>query len=190
MKKHEAKTFLYENNFLYIKNFISKEQSLSISKQFLNSNAKPDPSAKSVVSGGAVSLYNFIPSLEVLCEKTSMVSDILDEYVFPTYCYTRKYIKNSKLKVHRDRGACEISLSVHLESRGHEDWPLCIQTPKNQNLSISFEVGDAILYFGSIAPHWRETYNGEWYNQLFLHYVRSRGLYCNEYFDRINLCQS
>lgn len=185
MKTDDATKFLYENNFLYIKNFISKEQALDISEQFLNVKSKPDPSARSV-QGEASSVYNFIPSLEVLCEKTSMISDIIGEYVLPTYCYTRKYKKHSRLNIHLDRPACEISLSVHLDCKGDKDWPLCIQTPNKDNLAISFEMGDAVLYFGSLAPHWREQYNGEWYNQLFLHYVRSRGSYWSEYFDRLN----
>jgi Rps23 Pro-64 3,4-dihydroxylase Tpa1-like proline 4-hydroxylase len=43
-----------------------------------------------------------------------------------------------------------------------------------------------MIYLGKIAPHWRETYDGEYYSQVFLHYVRSRGDCTYAYFDKVN----
>jgi predicted 2-oxoglutarate/Fe(II)-dependent dioxygenase YbiX len=44
--------------------------------------------------------------------------------------------------------------------------------------------GDAMMYRGTIAEHWRDEYVGEEYVQVFLHYVRSRGECAYTYFDR------
>lgn len=43
-----------------------------------------------------------------------------------------------------------------------------------------------MIYLGKIAPHWREPYSGEYYSQVFLHYVRSRGDCSYAYFDKLN----
>jgi Rps23 Pro-64 3,4-dihydroxylase Tpa1-like proline 4-hydroxylase len=43
-----------------------------------------------------------------------------------------------------------------------------------------------MIYLGKIAPHWRDSYGGEYYTQVFLHYVRSRGDCSYAYFDKIN----
>jgi len=50
-----------------------------------------------------------------------------------------------------------------------------------------------MVYRGIEAVHWREEFNGQECTQVFLHYVRSRGPYKNEYFDRhrfINMIKS
>ena len=44
--------------------------------------------------------------------------------------------------------------------------------------------GDAMIYFGMTAPHWREEYTGNACTQLFMHYVRSRGKYATFYFNK------
>jgi predicted 2-oxoglutarate/Fe(II)-dependent dioxygenase YbiX len=37
---------------------------------------------------------------------------------------------------------------------------------------------------GKVAEHWRNEFKGEYYTQVFLHYVRSRGDCCYAYFDK------
>ena len=103
---------------------------------------------------------------------------------FNIFCFTRQYIKNGELPKHKDRESCEISLTIHLDSDQSCDWPIWITTPSGENKSILFKHGDAMLYFGCNAWHWREKYSGTWYNQLFLHYVTSDGPNSFRYFDR------
>jgi hypothetical protein len=117
-----------------------------------------------------------------LCEKTPEVSSIIGETVLPTYVYSRVYKQESKLVKHTDRDACEISLTLHLN--GDSEWPIFILTPSGETRSVILNPGDVMIYRGCIAPHWRETFNGEWYTQVFLHYVLSRGKRSYAYFDK------
>ena len=118
-----------------------------------------------------------------MCEKTPEISEILEETVLPTYTYARVYKNGSILEKHKDRDACEISLTLHLG--GDNPWPICIKTPEGENNCVVIEPGDAIMYRGTIAEHWRDAYVGEEYVQVFLHYVRSRGECSYTYFDKI-----
>ena len=117
----------------------------------------------------------------MLCEKTPEVSSLLEETVLPTYSYARVYKEGSILEKHTDRDACEISLTLHLD--GDFPWPIWIETPQQEKKFVSLNPGDAMLYLGRIAPHWRDEYKGNYYSQVFLHYVKSRGECSYAYFD-------
>jgi predicted 2-oxoglutarate/Fe(II)-dependent dioxygenase YbiX len=171
---------LIENNYLIIPNFISSYRANKLSEEFeeycsLN-NIEGDGQAPI-----SHSKHNYISFLELLCEKTPEVSEILEETVLPTYAYSRVYKNGSILERHTDRDACEISLTLNLNS--DKPWPIWIKTPEGEERSVELSPGDAILYLGKVAEHWREKYSGEYYTQVFLHYVRSRGDCAYAYFD-------
>ena len=172
---------LLENNYLVLLNFISKEKSTNLSSEFLkyckDNNLTGDPQAPNSCSN-----YNYISFLELLCEKTPEISSIIEETVLPTYTYSRVYKNGSELTKHTDRDACEISLTLHLD--GDSTWPIWIETPSGEQRCVELNSGDAMLYLGRTAPHWREVYGGEHYTQVFLHYVRSRGDCAYTYFDK------
>lgn len=171
---------LLKNNYVIIPNFISYHKAISLAEEFSqyakNNNLGGDSQAENSHCS-----YNYISFLEILCEKTSEVSSILEETVIPTYSYARVYKNGSVLEKHKDRDACEISLTVHLN--GDEVWPIWIETPNGENRSIILNPGDAVMYFGCDAVHWREKYLGNEYSQVFFHYVRSRGERFYAYFD-------
>jgi Rps23 Pro-64 3,4-dihydroxylase Tpa1-like proline 4-hydroxylase len=172
---------LIDNNYIVLSNFISKERALSLSSEFLKhceeNNIEGDPQAPN-----SYSAYNYISFLELLCEKTTVISSAIGETVLPTYAYSRVYKKGSELKKHIDRDACEISLTLHLH--GDVAWPIWIETSSGETRCVQLNPGDAMIYMGKIAPHWREPFSGEWYSQVFLHYVRSRGDCSYAYFDK------
>jgi predicted 2-oxoglutarate/Fe(II)-dependent dioxygenase YbiX len=173
---------LSQNNYLIIPNFISHERAISLSEEFKqyskNNNILGDDQ-----SPNSHSDYNYISFLELLCEKTSEISSILEENVLPTYAYSRIYKNGSILESHTDRDACEISLTLHLN--GDYPWPIWIKTPSGESRHVSLNPGDAMLYLGKVAEHWRDEYSGDWYSQVFLHYVRSRGECSYAYFDKL-----
>lgn len=172
---------LVKDNYLIIRNFISKWKAKDLGKEFQDyvekNNPDGDPQAPN-----SHSVYNYKSFLELLCEKTPEVSKVLKETVVPTYCYARVYKKGSVLEKHTDRDACEISLTIHLG--GDVSWPICIKNPKGETKCFKLKPGDAMLYLGKEGEHWRDEYPGESYTQLFLHYVRSRGEYGYAYFDK------
>jgi Rps23 Pro-64 3,4-dihydroxylase Tpa1-like proline 4-hydroxylase len=174
---------LTENNYIILPNFISKEKSSNLSFEFLNyckeNNLEGDSQAPN-----SHSAYNYIPFLELLCEKTPEISSAIGETVLPTYVYSRVYKNGSELLRHTDRDACEISVTLHLH--GDSTWPIWIETPSGEKRSVELNPGDAMVYLGKVASHWRESYQGEYYTQVFLHYVRSRGECSYAYFDKVN----
>lgn len=173
---------LLKNNFLIIKNFIEPQRAINLYKEFKLCdqfyNFKGDDQALN-----SAAVYNYLPSLELLCEKTKQVSDLIGETVLPTYTYSRIYKENSVLKKHTDRECCEISLTVHLH--GDKPWPIWVETPEKKPRCVVLNSGDALLYLGCVAPHWRDEYVGKEYAQFFLHYVRSRGQFSKFYFDKL-----
>jgi len=171
---------LIENNYLVIPNFISSDRAKVLSEEFkthCENNEFPGDNQ----APNSHAIYNHISFLELLCEKTPEVSTLLEETVLPTYSYARVYKEGSVLEKHTDRDACEISLTLHLD--GDHPWPIWIETPQQQKKFVSLNPGDAMLYLGRIAPHWRDEYQGSYYSQVFLHYVRSRGECSYAYFD-------
>ena len=171
---------LLKSHFMIIKNSVNRGSAKEISnllyKDSLRSYNRDDqvPTAHSV--------YNPNFGLNVLCNNCLEVGKYVEENVFPTYCYARQYEYGSILKRHTDRMACEISLTVHLD--GDKEWPMWVETPDGEKVSVELESGDALLYLGCVIPHWRDAYNGNRYSQLFLHYVRSNGVCSGAFFDK------
>jgi predicted 2-oxoglutarate/Fe(II)-dependent dioxygenase YbiX len=173
--------FLLENNYVIIPNFINPHKATLLEKEYRDyctiNHLEGDPQAPK-----SNSKYNYISFLELLCEKTQEVSAILEETVLPTYVYSRVYHNGSILERHKDRDSCEISLTLHLG--GDEPWEIYIQTPSGEERCVNLQPGDAMLYLGKEAEHWRNEYTGDYYTQVFLHYVRSRGECAYAYFDK------
>jgi alkylated DNA repair dioxygenase AlkB len=172
-----------ENNYVYIENFITPERASELAKGFINFCKQNDLQGDSQAANSH-SAYNYVDFLELLIEKNSEVGKFLGENVLPTYSYARVYKEGSILARHRDREECEISVTLHLA--GDCDWPIYIQKPDGEEISLDLNTGDAMLYLGCEGDHWRERYQGREYVQVFLHYVRSRGPNNNCYFDKKN----
>jgi len=172
---------LLENNYIVVPNFIEKDNAIKLSNEFKLYSEKNSLVGDSQVENSH-SKYDYISFLELLCEKTPEVSRIIGETVLPTYSYARVYKHGNILPPHVDRKACEISLTVNLDC--DIIWDIWISTPTGEKRSIKLGPGDAMIYLGCAATHWREEFNGEFCSQVFLHYVRSRGPYSNVYFDK------
>ena len=173
---------LIDNNFLVIKNFIDVKRAKKLSKKFKKYCKENNISSDTQIPDTPAD-YNYKSFLELLCEKTPQISELIGETVLPTYCYARVYKNGDVLEKHTDRDACDISLTVHLD--GDEKWEIFVETPDNKEISINLKCGDALLYLGCDAPHWRNAFEGSFYSQVFLHYVRSSGERSYAYFDKM-----
>ena len=175
---------LEQNNFLFVPNFISEERAQTLNYWLLNERDAgrliDDPRINYGLFGK--SYQDAALFLELLCEKIKHVSDLVEELVLPTYSFCVVYESNSQLIKHLDREACEISLTVHLG--GDADWSIFIEKPSGEAVPFKLNPGDAVVYLGCIAKHWREKFTGQYYSQVFLHYVRSRGPNAWAYFDK------
>lgn len=91
--------------------------------------------------------------------------------LLPTYSYARLYSHGQSLPRHRDRAAAEIAVTVHLGYLGATPPPIRFAP----DVAVYQQPGDAVLYLGDRIEHWRDTFDGENFGQMFLNYVRADG---------------
>ena len=176
---------LERNSFLIINNFMPTNVAKDLHSYFLQDTIdNPQEFNHDVQCPKSLAVYDYHPFLEILVESIPFVSDMVGETVLPTYSYARQYKSGDILAPHIDRGACEISLTLHLGSDGVE-WPIYFRKPDNSIAGVHMVPGQAVMYLGCVAEHWRDEYKGNEYGQVFLHYVRSRGPYGKHYFDKV-----
>ena len=181
MSQHKEE--LWSKNYTVIPGFLDSCSAKELSDEF-RAFADREGLTGDSQTEESQSVYNYLPFLEILCQKCPEVSIAIGETVLPTYTYARVYKNGAVLKGHTDRDACEISLTVNLD--GDQEWPIWIETPDGKEVRVSLNPGDAMIYLGCTARHWREEYKGDWYTQCFLHYVRSRGDKTHAVFDSQN----
>ena len=109
----------------------------------------------------------------------------LGRKLYNTYYYDRFYFPGQELKLHADRDACEISVSVHVSTNLEDknaDWPFWIKIPDTytdkkkttilvlgETHSLVLKPGDGVVYKGCERPHWRDPmpteYEKTWYGR-------------------------
>jgi hypothetical protein len=110
--------------------------------------------------------------------------------LLPTYAFWRMYTLNADLKKHKDREACEISVTVMIGS-DKTKWPIYLEPDStkgtfdsknneyfpsdSKGIEINLNPGDALIYLGCELEHWRKEFEGDWHAQTFLHYVDKNG---------------
>jgi hypothetical protein len=121
---------------------------------------------------------------DTLLEKIlPIVENSVGSPVFPTYSYFRLYGKGDRLPRHRDRPACEFSLTLALGYDPAPVWPFWIEA-HGKPTAICLEAGAALLYRGTEVYHWRDDFEGNYAAQVFLHYVDQKGPYAEWKFDK------
>jgi hypothetical protein len=173
---------LQNNNYIVLRGFIESHEAKSLAEQFqtdaINKNFMGDWQTTN-----SYSRYNYRHFVHLLCSKTKELSDIYQGKLLPTYSYARTYLSGGVLVPHTDRKACEVSITLCLSKE--VDWPIFIRRPDGSAVSFELEPGDALMYRGCIAEHWRDTYTGSKHIQVFLHYVDLEGPNMQHYFDRL-----
>jgi hypothetical protein len=173
-----------QNSYVVLDNFISPEKANAFAAQMKETYKQyPGDFSRDDQCPESPSIYDMWQFVELLVEKTPVIAEITEEPMFPTYSYARMYKNGAILKRHTDRGACEVSVTLNLSSDGVE-WPIYFETPDKRTVALILKPGQAAVYLGCIAPHWRDTYEGTEYIQVFLHYVRARGENRHCYFDK------
>jgi len=165
--------------FKIIKNVLAEEEIKLLKiwfsiKQRINLN-----SFDCVQNDNADSMFYGNPITDALLLKTTpLIEKNIEEELLPTYSYSRIYTKFADLKKHKDRPSCEISATLHIGSDG-SDWPIYMDGQE-----IYLKPGDGVVYSGTKVEHWREEFYGDWYAQVFLHWVLKNGQYKDFYKDK------
>ena len=168
--------------YVFVKDFMDSESILDVSR-YMEYLLK----RKSTHTSDSISTYSFYadPLIEtILYNARDQLEYITGLELYPTYSYARVYLKKDELKCHTDRPACEISVTCNVATVG-EPWPIFIQMPGQDPVKFILGPGDAIVYRGIEAKHWRETnINTEINAQFMLHYVDSNGKHTSYKYDK------
>ena len=126
-----------------------------------------------------------------------IVETAIGRGLYEPYYYDRFYFPGQELKKHVDRPACEISVTVHIDTNIKENWPIWVKTVNGENVPVVLEPGDAMIYKGCERPHWREPMPGLlesirdgldkhslYYHQIFFHYVLQDGVRAHYAWDK------
>ena len=99
------------------------------------------------------------------------------EDIVPAYAFSREYYPGSELLVHRDRDACQYSMTLTMCKRGSGSTILWFsdKQDKSDPIPVELEEGDGIIFNGGTNYngkwHWRDPLEIDALVQLFIHYV-------------------
>tara|TARA_R110000824_G_scaffold365658_3_gene554193 strand:- start:208 stop:819 length:612 start_codon:yes stop_codon:yes gene_type:complete len=106
----------------------------------------------------------------ILFTSTREMMQMCEVELIPTYYYARIYLNGADMNGHTDRESCQFSASINL-GQSHR-YPIFIQNKKTSKyVEIDLQPGDALIYKGIEQKHYRKLFTGNWYSQLFLHWV-------------------
>lgn len=122
---------------------------------------------------GAPCEYGDPVAERLLRVKTSYLCDLLRLDLVPTYSYLRLYRPGDRLPAHRDRSACEITVSASLAADVR--WPLRILVG-NGIVDYCPEPRGAVAFRGQELLHWRDALFGSGpIAHVLFHYVQRHG---------------
>ena len=188
----ESIHYLKENNYIVVKDFISKEMAsylydyVKLSSNRLHWAKQNIPNVDVRTFGkfsdttGSYDNYGDITFDTLLIHKLPIIEGMTGKKLIPTYSYFRLYMKDSELVKHIDRPSCEISSTLCLgyDTSNLDDtnwnWPMFVE-----GKPIHMKPGDMVVYRGCELEHWREPYIGLNHAQVFLHYNEVNGKYNN-----------
>ena len=161
----------------------------------------PQPhTASEILRGPAFEIYgnDYPPMQAFLWALTPAMEAVTGQRLVPTYDYFRIYREGDICRVHRDRPACQHSLSLTLDYSDDVPWPLEVGTagesgPQDEftdgfgqeaSTPLAMGVGDAVAYRGVEHRHGRTMPNpNAWSAHLFLHWVDPDGPFADQAFD-------
>jgi hypothetical protein len=131
--------------------------------------------------------YYADPLIEtVLKQSLPIVEELCGKELLPTYSYCRVYQPGEELKPHVDRPSCEISTTVSVAYKGDVS-SIWTHYKSNDPLEHVLNPGDAVIYKGCEAKHWRVPLkNDQLVVQFMLHYVDKNGPNASYAYDKRN----
>jgi hypothetical protein len=191
---NETIDFFNKNKFVVIKNFITPDMALFFyeyckirvqqidfkkSHDTANYNKNWDGEFGDAQIPNSYNCYAD-PVMETLLHLSqNRISEFVGLNLHMNYSYWRFYQPEDVLERHRDRGSCEISSTLCLgfdvsnvdkNQFPNYKWPMFVEGPNGEELPVSLEPGDFIIYKGCEVDHWREAFMGLNHAQVFLHY--------------------
>lgn len=169
-----------KNGFVKIKNVLSPEI-IELYKSFIDISHLDDMRRRETgpyLGGDIQSVAENVLDNSILLYCKHIIEKIweIDDLV-PSYAYSREYFPGAELKNHRDREACQYSVTLTMCKRGEGNTPLWFSDSddKSNPIPVDLDEGDAIIFNGGSNYggkwHWRDPLEIDSLVQLFLHYV-------------------
>ncbi len=185
-----------KNGFVKLKGVLTPEI-IELYKSFIDIshlNEMRKPESSDYLAGNIESIANNPLDDSILLYCKYIVENIWGiEDMVPSYAYSREYYRGSELKVHRDREACQYSVTLTMCKRGVGNTFLWFSESKDKSnaIPVELEEGDAIIFNGGTEYggkwHWRDPLEIDSLVQLFLHYVHPDNAHSADYpFPRPN----
>jgi hypothetical protein len=144
---------------------------------------------------------NYAPLLGLHWGITPTVASLKGADLLPSFVFFRIYFGGDVCRVHSDRPACEVSLSLVLGLSDNRPWALDIGTRRATDRdglaedfgdepyeSYPMSTGDAVLYHGVERRHGRlEPNPNRWSAHVFMEWVHRDGPHRDEAFERLDL---
>ena len=167
------------DGYIQVKEFIPKDAAHILCAHTFKAIAEGDAAVGASRGGGehpsTWNTNNASAFDSLLTLLTPRMNELLDLDLVPTYYYQRSYLKGSAMSHHTDRPSCERSCTLNI-GQSHP-WPIYIINRETGNPTEHIaEPGDCLLYMGCTQDHWRDTFEGDWYMQIFSHWVRKDGV--------------
>jgi hypothetical protein len=161
------------NGAIYCKDVIPNEMAKYLTHVLLRKNAIGGAVGDSQIPNAMTTVSHEL-FLETVHEKIwPSLEQVVGEPLLPTYTYARLYSNGDVLEKHKDRPACEISVTVQLGRSHNYAWPIFAG-----NHRFDLAEGDGMLYHGCDIEHWRDKCDGPtgyYSGQAFFHFVKASG---------------
>lgn len=170
-------TFFNSNDYVIVRELISRETADIINTYSLINNKLNYSEYPNDMVPNTKSVYGDYLTESLMLNLWKKIEKIINIELLPTYTFYRVYKNNDTLFKHIDREACEISCTLNL-GQSHP-WKFFLK-----DKGILLEPGDGIIYKGMNIEHWREEFKGDYYSQVFIHYVNKNGNYKDWFMDK------
>lgn len=104
------------------------------------------------------------------------IAALVGRDLLPSFGFWRIYEHGAVLNPHKDRTACEVSITIAIAGDPAEPiWPIGVTDLHGQDHSIALSPGAGLLYRGTEVQHWRAPLTGLYQYQMFLNYLLADG---------------
>ena len=124
-------------------------------------------------------MYGNLSCEALLVSLQSLVEEVSQKKLIPTYSYSRIYWQGATLEEHRDGPRCEYSVTLCIENK-NDPWAIYMGTEE-----VLLNAGDLVIYKGMELLHHRNVLEDDTeVTQVFLHYVDADNEYAEWALDK------
>ena len=161
----------YKDGYFIVKNLITKHNTFEMHDHL---NQRSDGNLNDEQINNTPSFYADEMMQEMQTKLLPKIEEHIGLELLKTYTYARVYKRGDILRIHTDREACEISVTLDL---GGDPWSIWLLDRDENPVEVKLNPGDALIYRGLELHHWRAKFEGDIHTQVFLHYIDKYGQY-------------